>query len=241
MAQVAQLCECFCGEWRWFSWWFRNSAPSCFGEHPLFHPTKKTRWTPKNHHSSSKILSSKPISFKGPRLLVFGFFFFRGFLNHRRDDDFPPVEVRLLVDGPAVDEDISHWRGLIHPKLAWVFWQELHSKKPTSKQETPCYVHPLDVFWKVTSLKRKTIFFQSSFFRSFCYYIHHLPTVKCVFFHDIKNPLEKKTNHPRQKSHRFFRTADDSSSCVEPADWLRCVAWVENKTWYTAEKVTAGT
>lgn len=29
---------------------------------PFFHP-KKPRWTPKSHHSSSKIFSSKPVSF----------------------------------------------------------------------------------------------------------------------------------------------------------------------------------
>ena len=124
---------------------------------PFFHP-KKPRGTPKKSHSSSKIFSSKPISFKGPRLWVFGLFLFRGFLNHRGMMIFPRGSP-FVGWWAAVDEDISHWRGLIHPKLAWVFWQELHSKKPTSKQETPRYVHPLDVFWKVTILKRKTILF----------------------------------------------------------------------------------
>ena len=169
---------------------------------PFFHP-KKPRGTPKKSHSSSKVFSSKPISFSAAVSLRFIFFFadFWTMVGWW----FSLVEVRLLVDGPAVDEDISHWRGLTHPKLAWGLLAGASLKKAYVQARNTTLCTPPGRFLKSHHLeKRKTICFQPWIlgYFAFIYIIYQLSS---VFFNDIEPLEKKKTNHPRWKSHRFFR------------------------------------
>lgn len=200
-------------------------------------------FTPKNQegHQKNPIVRAKyslPNPSVFPRLLVFGLFFFRGFLNHGGMMIFPR-------GSPFVGWWARSWWGYLPLErfdtsqigvgsFGRSFTQK--SLRPTKKHHV--VYTPWTFSEKSPSWKKENNLFPTMNFGIFCFYIHHLPTVKC-FFQWHRNPLEKKQITPAGNPTDFF-VADDSSSCVEPADWLRCVAWVEKKKHDTPLKSNGG-